>query len=408
MICRACGTVTETEFADLDFAPASNSFLKKEDLLLPENYYPLKLFVCPDCFLVQTDEVKKSTEIFSEDYVYFSSFSKTWLEHSKRYVEMILERFPASPETLVMEIASNDGYLLQYFNERKINVLGIEPTHSTAEAARKKGIESLERFFGRELADELSQTGRKADLLIGNNVFAHVPDINDFTAGMKTVLKSEGVITLEFPHLLNLVRENQFDTIYHEHYSYLSLITVEGLFRKYGLEIFDVQEIPTHGGSLRIFGKHNSDSSKPVSSNVGELLKKEIDAGMKDLEFYKGFQQKMFRIKTDFLQFLLDAKRDGKKTASYGAAAKGNTLLNYCGIKKDMIYFTVDASPVKQGRFLPGSHIPVVNESFIRDIKPDYIIIFPWNIKKEIENQLQYIREWGGKLVIAVPRLEVW
>lgn len=407
MNCRFDNQPLTHEFIDLGFSPASNSFLKKEQLNAPETHFPLKLYVSERTFLVQIDEYKKADEIFSEDYVYFSSFSTSWLAHSKNYVEKMIARFGFNEQSQVIEIASNDGYLLQYFKEKNVPVLGIEPTLSTAKVAREKGIESWTEFFGVALAQKLVAQNRQADLLLGNNVLAHVPNINDFVGGMKVALKPQGVITMEFPHLMQLIENNQFDTIYHEHFSYLSFLTVKQIFEKHGLVLFDVEEIPTHGGSLRIYAKHAEDQSKAISPNVQALLAKEIGKGMNTLAYYQGFQQKVDQVKYDFLSFLLEQKKVGKTVAGYGAAAKGNTLLNYCGVRKDLINFVVDLSPHKQGRFLPASHIPVVNEQFLKDTKPDFVVILPWNIKEEIMKQLAYIREWGGKFVVAIPKLEI-
>ena len=407
MNCRFDGLPITQEFADLGFSPASNSFLSKEQLNEAEVYYPLRLYVSHRTFLVQVDEYKKHDEIFSTDYVYFSSYSTSWLAHSKAYVEMMVQRFGYNEQSHVVEIASNDGYLLQYFVQKNIPVLGIEPTAGTASAAKEKGVESWIEFFGISLAQKIKEANKQADLLLGNNVLAHVPDINDFVGGLAIALKENGVVTMEFPHLMQLVQFNQFDTIYHEHFSYLSLITVQQIFAKNGLTIFDVQEIPTHGGSLRIFAKHTNNTTHNITPAVEELLQKEIAAGMDTLEYYTGFQQKVNTVKNNFLSFLLKAKADGKKIAAYGAAAKGNTLLNYCGIKTDLIDFVVDANPHKQHKFLPGSHIPVVAENVLQEAKPDYIIIFPWNIKDEIVEQLKYVRDWGGQFVIAIPELQI-
>ncbi len=407
MNCRFDNLPISQEFIDLGFSPASNSFLKPSQLNEPEVHYPLKLYVSERTFLVQIDEYKKADEIFSEDYVYFSSFSTSWLAHAKNYVEKMISRFGFNQASQVIELASNDGYLLQYFKEKNVPVLGIEPTLSTAKVAREKGIESLTEFFGVALANKLVAQNRKADLLLGNNVLAHVPDLNDFVGGMKIALKLQGVITMEFPHLMQLIENNQFDTIYHEHFSYLSFFTVKEIFEKHNLVLFDVEEIPTHGGSLRIYAKHNTDNSKSISTNVQNLLDKEIAKGMNTLAYYRGFQEKAEKVKYDFLSFLLEQKKLGKKVAAYGAAAKGNTLLNYCGIRKDLISFAVDLSPHKQGRYMPASHIPVVNEQVLKDEKPDYIVILPWNIKEEIMKQLSYVREWGGKFVVAIPKLKI-
>ncbi len=407
MNCRFCQNPLSREFIDLVNSPPSNSYLRAEQLGEPEVFYPLRVFVCEKCFLVQVDEYKKADEIFDETYAYFSSFSKTWLEHSKNYVEMMCERFGFDENSQVIEIASNDGYLLQFFQQKSVPVLGIEPTLSTAQAAREKGIETWTKFFGVELAQKLVEKNLQADLLLGNNVLAHVPNINDFVAGFKVALKPEGVITMEFPHLLQLVENNQFDTIYHEHFSYLSLHTAQKIFARHDLAIFDVEEITTHGGSLRIFAKHAENESLENTANVEKLLAKEKEFGLLDLDYYSNFQPKANRVKYDFLAFLIEQKRLGKKIAAYGAAAKGNTLLNYCGIKNDLIDFVVDASPHKQNLFLPASHIPIFDESFIEREKPDLVVVLPWNIKEEIFGQLDYIREWDGKFVVAIPKLEI-
>jgi 2-polyprenyl-3-methyl-5-hydroxy-6-metoxy-1,4-benzoquinol methylase len=358
--------------------------------------------------LVQIDEYYKSSEIFSNDYAYFSSFSTSWLDHAKNYTDMMIERFDFNDKSQVIEIASNDGYLLQYFKKRGIPVLGVEPTENTAAAAKiNHDIDSINHFFSIKLAKEMVKHGKKADLLLGNNVLAHVPDIMDFVGGMKLVLKEKGLITMEFPHLYQLVLNSQFDTIYHEHFSYFSFTTVREIFAANGLEMFDVQEITTHGGSLRIFAKHKEDTSKQISENVGKLLQKEKDAHMCTLEYYTSFTQKIQTIKNDLLDFLIRQKRAGRKIAAYGAAAKGNTLLNYCGVKKDMIDFVVDANPAKQNKFMPASHIPIVTEQKIKDAKPDFILILPWNIKDEIMKQLDYVKSWGCQFVVPIPKLEV-
>jgi SAM-dependent methyltransferase len=407
MQCRFCKTTLEHEFIDLFNAPASNSFLTKNQLNEPETYFPLKVFVCGKCFLVQVDEYESSESIFNNDYAYFSSFSTSWLEHAKKYVAMVIERFALNKDSQVIEIASNDGYLLQYFVEKSIPVLGIEPTKNTAEAAIKKGVKTITEFFGVALATKLASQGMMADLFLGNNVVAHVPDIVDLVAGMKVILKPGGVITLEFPHLVQLVENKQFDTIYHEHFSYLSFYTINRIFNAQGMELFDVEEIPTHGGSLRIFAKHIEDDTKIISPRVPALLNKEIKAGVTDLSYYTGFQNRALQVKIDLLQFLIQQKKAGKVVVAYGAAAKGNTLLNYSGVKADLIDFVVDASPSKQGKFLPASHIPVVKEEVLIKGKPDFVIILPWNIKDEITRQLSYIKEWGGKFVVFIPKLEI-
>ena len=407
MKCRFCNHVLSIEFIDLVNSPASNSFLTKVQLNEPEVFYPLKVFVCDKCFLVQVDEYKKSDAIFDGEYAYFSSYSTSWLSHAKKYTEMMTSRFGLNEKSKVVEIASNDGYLLQYFKEKNIPVLGIEPTKNTAEVAISKGIETITEFFGDNFAQSLVSNGIKADLLLGNNVLAHVPDINDFVGGMKVLLNIDGVITMEFPHLMQLVDNNQFDTIYHEHFSYLSLYTVKQIFESKGLEIFDVEEILSHGGSLRIYAKHKGDNTKVISENVDKLLNKEIQKGINDVNYYKGFQERAEKIKLDLYSFLIEQKRNNKKVAAYGAAAKGNTLLNFCGIKNDLIAFVVDANPHKQDKFLPASHIHVVNEEVLKAEKPDYIIILPWNLTNEIKKQLHYTSDWGGKFVVSIPNLKI-
>lgn len=403
MKCRFCGTTTNFEFIDLHNAPPSNSYLSEEQLNEPEVFYPLKVKVCSKCFLVQIDEYKKHDEIFNSEYAYFSSFSSSWITHSKNYVDMITQKIALDSNSFVIEIASNDGYLLQFFKDKNIPCLGIEPTKSTADVARAKGIEVVEDFFGKRLAMDLP----KADLILGNNVLAHVPNINDFVIGLKTALKPTGTITMEFPHLFNLMKQNQFDTIYHEHFSYLSLGVVEKIFNSHGLDIYDAQELQTHGGSLRIYATHTQ-ATTSKSENFTKVLQKEYDSGMDSLEGYKNFQHKAEVIKYDFLDFLLKAKMQGKKVAAYGAAAKGNTLLNFCGIKSDFIDFVVDKAPSKIGKYLPGSHIPIVQEQLIKETKPDFVVIFAWNIKDEIVEQLSYIREWNAKFVTAIPKLEIF
>ncbi|MBS1732668.1 MAG: methyltransferase domain-containing protein [Bacteroidetes bacterium] len=407
MNCRFCKRELKDVFIDLVNSPASNSFLTKEELNAPEVFYPLKVYTCSGCFLVQVDEYKKSDAIFDNNYVYFSSYSKSWLAHAKKYTGMMVDRFNLSDSSQVIEVASNDGYLLQYFQERKIPVLGIEPTANTAEVAREKGIETVVDFFGVNLATKLVEKGIKADLLLGNNVLAHVPDIMDFVGGMKIILKGTGVITMEFPHLMQLVDNNQFDTIYHEHFSYLSFHTVQKIFAANGLELFDVEELPTHGGSLRIFAKHLEYATLPVSTNVTKLLEKEKARGLTSMQYYSGFQSKALNVKLDMLDFLITQKKNGKKVAGYGAAAKGNTLLNFCGVKNDLVDFVVDANPHKQDKYLPASHIPVTSESKIKKEKPDYVIILPWNLKEEVMAQLMYIKDWGGKFVVPIPSLQI-
>jgi len=407
MQCRFCKTELKHVFIDLVNSPPSNSFLSREQLNEPEVFYPLKVFTCHNCFLVQIDEYKKSDAIFNNEYVYFSSFSTSWLEHCRNYTEKMTERFGFDGQSLVVEVASNDGYLLQYFREKKIPVLGVEPTANTAKVAMEKGIDTVVDFFGVSLAKRLAAENKKADLLLGNNVLAHVPDIVDFVGGMKIMLKDRGVITMEFPHLMQLVDNNQFDTIYHEHFSYLSFYTVQQIFRSQGLEMFDVEELPTHGGSLRIYARHTEDDSKTVSPRVAALLAREAAKGMQGLDYYSHFQQQALEIKLALTNFLIEQKKAGAKVAAYGAAAKGNTLLNYCGIKGDLIAYVVDANPHKQHKWLPASHIPVVMESHLREHRPDLVLILPWNLREEITRQLAYIREWGGRFVIPIPQLEI-
>jgi hypothetical protein len=408
MNCRFCKNELTNEFVDLGFSPPSNSFLTPEQLNEPETYFPLKILVCEKCYLVQIDEFAKHDDIFNTNYAYFSSYSTSWLAHAKDYTEMMMARFGFNERSQVIEIASNDGYLLQYFHEKGVPVLGIEPTANTAAAAKLKGIDSIVDFFGVGLATKLSKKNVKADLLLGNNVLAHVPDINDFVKGLKILLKLDGVITFEFPHLLQLIDQNQFDTIYHEHFSYLSFGTVKRIFEIFGLQMFDVEEVPTHGGSLRIFACHDTDSSKVISERVASLLEKEKAFGLTGMTIYGNYQAKAEKVKDDFLLFLISAKQEGKTVAAYGAAAKGCTLLNFCGVRKDLISFVVDASPHKMNKFLPGVHIPIVNEEQIRIMKPDYIAILPWNLKDEISTQLSYTRDWGGKFVVAVPEIDVF
>lgn len=407
MQCRFCKTELNHIFIDLVNSPASNSFLTEEQLKEPETFYPLKIYTCYKCFLVQADEHKKADAIFNSDYVYFSSYSTSWLKHAKAYTDKMTERFGLNNASKIIELASNDGYLLQYFHEKNIPVLGVEPTANTAEVAVKKGIETIVDFFGVRLAKELTSKNIFADLLLGNNVLAHVPDILDFVGGMKIILAPTGVITMEFPHLMQLVDNNQFDTIYHEHFSYLSFGTAQKIFSSQGLELFDVEEIPTHGGSLRIYAKHTEDNSKAISGNVAALLKKEAEKGLNGPDYYNGFQAKALKVKLDLTDFLINCKRNHKKVAAYGAAAKGNTLLNYCGIKNDLIDYVADANPYKQNKWLPASHIPVVNEDHLKNDKPDYVIIFPWNLKDEITAQLSYIKQWHGGFVIPIPALQI-
>jgi len=372
-----------------------------------EPFYPLQVFVCATCFLVQLHEFVAPENIFS-DYLYFASYSDTWLAHAKRYTDEMVRRFPISNNSLVIEIASNDGYLLQYFAEKNIPVLGIEPAANVARVAAQKGISSVVKFFSTATARELLAAGKSADLLLGNNVLAHVPDINDFVAGMKILLKPRGVITMEFPHLMQLMEQNQFDTIYHEHFSYFSFLSVQKIFAAHGLTLFDVEELPTHGGSLRIFARHAEDSTKPVGPRVTDLRAREESGGYARLETYSRFAEQVKETKRKLLEFLIKAKRNGKRIAAYGAAAKGNTLLNYCAIRTDFLDYTVDRSPYKQGMFLPGTRIPVYSPDQIRRTQPDYLLILPWNLKDEIIQQNAYIRDWGGQFVVPIPEVTVY
>tara|TARA_X000001036_G_C20657538_1_gene797606 strand:- start:921 stop:2135 length:1215 start_codon:yes stop_codon:yes gene_type:complete len=403
MKCRFCKNNLNDVFVDLINSPASNSYLTKEQLNEPEAFYPLKIFVCSSCKLVQIDEYKKSDDIFDEDYAYFSSYSSSWLDHAKTYVDSMTKRLSLDKNSKVTEIASNDGYLLQYFKEKNIPCLGVEPTSNTAKAAKEKGIDVVQDFFGSSVAKKIE----KSDLILGKNVLAHVPDINDFVNGLKIALKTDGTITMEFPHLLNLIKENQFDTIYHEHFSYLSFYSVKQIFENQDLKLYDVEKFNTHGGSIRIYATHIESDIK-ISENVDNLLKEEKAFGLFDMDIYQGFQEKADKVKNDLLDFLLTAKKKNKKVIAYGAAAKGVTLLNYAGVKNDLVEFVVDKSPHKQNKYLPASHIPIISECNVKDFKPDYVLILPWNLKNEIMEQLSYIKEWGGKFVVAVPDLKIF
>ena len=407
MKCRFCKNELKYEFIDLTSSPPSNSFLTEAQLNEAESFFPLKLYVCEKCWLVQIDEYIPADKIFCSGYVYFSSYSRLWLEHAKNYVEMITKNLKLDKSSKVIEIASNDGYLLQYFLKKNIPCLGIEPAERTAMVAREAGIPVIGEFFGEELSRQMAKEGNKADLIIANNVLAHVPNISDFVSGLKIILKSCGVITIEFPHLKKLIERNEFDTIYHEHLFYFSFHAIKTVFTAYDLEIYHVEELATHGGSLRIYAKHAEDRSKCTNPSVAGLIEREKAVGMLQLDYYLSFQELANQVKYAFLSFLLKQKIKRKIVIGYGAAAKGNTLMNYCGVKKDLIKCVVDASPYKQGKYLPGSHIPVVNEDKIRETKPDYVIILPWNIKDEIMEQISYIREWGGKFVIPIPQLQI-
>ena len=404
--CRFCGSKLEHTFVDLGMSPLCESFLPGDHLNEMEPFYPLHAQVCGNCFLVQLQAYVTPEDIFS-DYAYFSSYSDSWLAHAKKYTDQMVERFGLGANSLVVELASNDGYLLQYFVEKRVPVLGIEPAANVAEVAKKKGVPTLVKFFGRETARELAAAGKQADLLLGNNVLAQVPELNDFVAGMKILLKPFGVITMEFPHLQRLMEENQFDTIYHEHFSYFSFLTAEKIFAAHGLTLFDVEELPTHGGSLRIYGRHKEDSSNPVSARVTGLRQREEAVGYTRLETYSRFAEQVKETKRKLLEFLIQAKRSGKKIAGYGAPGKGNTLLNYCAIRSDFLDYTVDRNPYKHGRFLPGTHVPIFPPDRIQETKPDFLLILPWNLKDEIIKQNAFIREWGGKFVVPIPEVQI-
>lgn len=407
--CRFCGHQLRYTFADLGMSPIANDNLTSEYLNRAEKFYPLHTYVCDRCLLVQLEEFESPEHIFGDgDYAYFSSYSDSWLRHAKAYTELMVERFKFNSGSQVIEIASNDGYLLQYFHQKGIPVLGVEPAANTAKAAAEKGIPTWVKFFGANTAKEMVTEGKSADLLLGNNVLAHVPDVNDFIGGMKIVLKQNGILTMEFPHLLQLMQQNQFDTIYHEHFSYYSFITVEKMFAAHGLTLFDVEEIPTHGGSLRIYGKHSNAVEPAISERVTQLKVKEAAAGLEDIETYLTFGEQVKATKRKLLKFLIEAKSQGKTIAAYGAPAKGNTLLNYCGVGKDFIDYTVDRNPYKQGLFLPGTHIPILHPEKIRETQPDYVLILPWNLKEEIMTQMAYIAEWDGHFVVPIPEVRVY
>jgi len=406
-VCRSCGAMLKHAVVDLGMSPLCESFLRAEDLDRMEPFYPLKVWVCDSCYLVQLEAYVGGEEIFTE-YAYFSAFSDSWLQHARRYTDAMIERFGLGATSQVVEVASNDGYLLQYFVQQGVPCLGVEPAQNVAKAAVERGVPTLVKFFGRETARQLVSAGQQADLLLGNNVLAQVPDLNDFIGGLKIALKPQGVITIEFPHLMRLVAENQFDTIYHEHYSYFSFLTAEKLFAAHGLVLFDVDELPTHGGSLRIYGRHAEDPSKSVTARALELHQRELDAGVWTLDYYADFDERVRETKRKLLDFLIAARRAGKRVVGYGAPGKGNTLLNYCGIRTDFVDFTVDRNPYKHGRFLPGTHIPIHEPDALRDARPDYVLILPWNLKDEIMAQLAFIREWGGKFVVPIPETTVY
>lgn len=404
MKCRHCTQSLQHVFLDLGFAPPSNSYLGAADLLAPEVWFPLKLYVCEHCWLVQTEDYSRADELFSADYAYFSSVSRSWVEHAARYVDMVKSRFALNEASHVIEVASNDGYLLKNFVAAGIPCLGIEPTASTAAAAEALGVPVRREFFGLRCAEQLLAEGKAADLVLGNNVYAHVPDINDFTAGLRAVLKPGGTVTLEFPHLMSLIGEVQFDTVYHEHYSYLSLWTVLAIFAKAGLRVWDVEQLPTHGGSLRVFGCH-ADDPRETAGAVAELLQEEERQGLRSLDTYRSFQGRVDELKNRFLGFLIEQKAAGQKVVAYGAAAKGNTLLNYAGVKPDLLPFVCDAAPSKQGKYLPGSHIPVLPPAALTEARPDVVLVLPWNIAHEVCEQLDFLRAQGVCFVIAVPTL---
>ena len=405
--CRFCHAHLQQSFCDLGMSPLANANLRPEQLNQMEPFYPLHVYVCDSCLLVQLESFETPDHIFNDDYAYFSSYSDSWLTHARTYVESMTARFELNPGSQVVEIASNDGYLLQYFAQKEIPVLGVEPAGNVASAARDKGVETLEVFFGKDTAATLRENGKAADLLLGNNVLAHVPDLNDFVAGLKILLKPQGVVTMEFPHLLQLIQNNQFDTIYHEHFSYFSFSTAEKVFATHGLTIFDVEQLTTHGGSLRVFAKHAEDETHSAEDSVETLRTLEIEAGLNQIGGHLGFADQVQETKRNLLNFLIGAKREGKRIAGYGAPAKGNTLLNYCGIRTDFIDYTVDRSPHKQGAYLPGTHIPVLHPDELAKTKPDYIFILPWNLKEEIIEQLAYVRKWGAKFVSPIPQVEV-
>jgi 2-polyprenyl-3-methyl-5-hydroxy-6-metoxy-1,4-benzoquinol methylase len=405
-LCRFCSTRLQHSFVDLGMSPLANSYLRPEQLNQMEPHYPLHALVCSTCYLVQLEEFESPQNIFT-DYAYFSSFSKSWLAHAREHVDRSAERFQLGAESFVIEVASNDGYLLQYFQQKRIPILGIDPAQNVAEAARKKNIPTISKFFGLATARELQASGQQADLIVANNVLAHVPALNDFVAGLEIALKPRGVITIEFPHLLRLIEENQFDTIYHEHFSYFSFCTVEEIFRKHGLTLFDVEELGTHGGSLRLFACHQESTSQPVQQRVNQLREKEHHAGLRNLQTYSSFGDGVRESKRALLELLIGLKREGKSIVGYGAPAKGNTLLNYCGIGRDFLDYTVDASPHKQNQFLPGTHIPIYAPERIQATRPDYILILPWNLRDEIIAQLPEFRSWGGRFIVPVPTAKI-
>lgn len=405
--CRFCDSTLSVSVADLGMSPVSNDNIKPEKLNAMEPFYPLHAYVCESCWLVQLQQFQAADDLFSDEYAYFSSFSESWLKHARDYSLKMIERFSLDAQSQVVELASNDGYLLKNFIEHGIRILGVEPCANVARAAEEIGVPSLVKFFGVETAREMVADGCRADLIVANNVLAHVPDLNDFVAGMQILLAPEGVITVEFPHLKQLIERNQFDTIYHEHFSYFSLLTVEKVFARYGMVIFDVEELPTHGGSLRIYIRHEADSGKPVLEAVDKLRALETDCGYADTAIYKDYSEKVRETKRKLLSFLIEVKRAGKSVVGYGAPAKGNTLLNYCGVRNDFVDYTVDRSPHKQGLYLPGTHLPIHAPEKISETRPDYVLILPWNLKDEIMQQMSHIRDWGGQFVVPIPELQV-
>lgn len=407
MKCRHCGSELRLPLVDLGSAPPSNAYLTEQSLHAPETWFPLRVLVCEHCWLVQTEDFAKANELFDAEYAYFSGFSSSWLVHSERYVADMVARFKLTAQSHVVEVAANDGYLLQYVKAHDIPCTGVEPTASTAAAARAKGIPIVQDFFGVRLARELADQGKHADLTAANNVLAHVPDINDFVAGFAILLKDQGVATFEFPHLLKLIEKNQFDTVYHEHFSYLSLTAVNRIFAANGLSVFDVEEHPTHGGSLRVFAQRSASGGRSREDCVDDMLARESATGLLSADYYRKFQPNVNRIKNDLSRFLLDAHHEGKTVAAYGAAAKGSTILNFAGIRSDLISFVADRNPAKQGKFMPGSRIPIVDEEQLKMAKPDFVLVLPWNIMAEIERQLAYVKDWGGRVVEIMPSVRV-
>lgn len=406
MKCRNCKAKLNFKLIDLGSSPPSNAYLTEKSLKSPESWFPLKVMICIDCGLVQTEDYTNAETLFDSNYAYFSGFSDSWLTHSKNYVDLMISKYGIKNNSLVIEVAANDGYLLQFFKKLGIPSYGIEPTASTAASAIEKGIDIIQEFFSEKLAKELSKRKGKADLMVANNVLAHVPDINDFVKGFSILLNDNGIVTFEFPHLLKLIEENQFDTIYHEHFSYLSLNTINKIFLKNNLEIFDVEELDTHGGSLRVFAQKHDSGDKKIHTNVKLILLKEEKAGLNEKEIFLNFQNQAEKVKLDLLKFLIESKQNGKRVVAYGAAAKGNTLLNFAGVREDLISYIVDRNPAKQNKFMPGSRIKIVDESYLEIDKPDFILILPWNLKNEIKEQLDYSKSWGAKLLVALPKLD--